>query len=380
MIHCKKKSRLAVLRQPWLRLFALAWLFFSLMMLNSPTFLRASEPSTAFSSSRVLLLRNGQMLSGQISYAGANYHVLLPTGEIRIRASEVEYVCQDIQEALVRKYEAIEPGDLAGYLRLTDWCIEHELFVEADRLLVSIENLAPPSARTRVKLTRRNLEMAQNPVSSAPPVPTLDSQPADGAVEGAIDDAEALDRLTRNMPEGTVETYRRTVQPILMAGCAAARCHGNAASNEFRLIRPTHGHIISRRATQRNLQAILRWIDLENVSESPLLSAASRPHGAAKEPVLGEGESVRLEHLSKWVSSLASQTVDTTVKADPPDHIEDQPAALSQSIERSSARVPAKSSDFPRSPGTRETAEYLDPWDPAIFNRRYHNGSRDASR
>jgi hypothetical protein len=75
----------------------------------------------------VLLLKNGQVLSGRITPAGDHY--LLTTGEteIRLKAVDVEYCCRDLEEGYQRKSLAIEPGRVEPHLDLADWCLRHGL-------------------------------------------------------------------------------------------------------------------------------------------------------------------------------------------------------------------------------------------------------------
>ena len=75
----------------------------------------------------VLLLRNGQMIEGQISRNNDHYQVNLPYGEIRVRVADVEFCCRTLQEGYERKRAAIQVGNVQDHLELAQWCERHGL-------------------------------------------------------------------------------------------------------------------------------------------------------------------------------------------------------------------------------------------------------------
>ena len=325
-------------------------------------FAAAETPDT-----KVLLLRNGQVLSGQISYEGDHYRVTFPTGEIRVRRTEVEHLCRDLVDAFETKRRKIEAQDVTGQMRLADWCIRVELLSQADALISAAEQVVPQSSR--VRLSRRNLQLARNPARAVPEVPALEKSPGYSRSE--------LESMTRSMPDGTVETFRKTIQPMLLAGCAAARCHGVAATNDFRLIRPVRGHVLSRRATQRNLQAILRWIhsgpvvddEADVQGETSILSQMTKSHGTSKESVSFAADSQQVRKVAEWMAALGKPNV-----GQPPIQFGEQRAALSQALEPDErGRRGLRSERSPRSTSSGPSPDIKDAWDPAIFNRRHHD-------
>ncbi len=69
----------------------------SLLAAAAGAILSAQEPAGVPSpQDGVLLMRNGQVIEGKISPAGDFYYVALPSGQLRLRASDVELVCRDI--------------------------------------------------------------------------------------------------------------------------------------------------------------------------------------------------------------------------------------------------------------------------------------------
>ena len=74
-----------------------------------------------------LVLRNGEVIEGQIELIGDRYRAAMATGEIRVRASEVEFVCRTLDEAYQVKRAAIASPQLHDHLALADWCQRHGL-------------------------------------------------------------------------------------------------------------------------------------------------------------------------------------------------------------------------------------------------------------
>lgn len=327
--------------------------------------LAAEEGFSSPSNSRVLLLRNGQAIVGQVSYEGEYYRVVLPTGEIRIRAAEVEHLCRDLQDAYRVKWAAISPNDVDAQMRLADWCVEYKMFEQAEALIVVAEQASPEMARVRI--ARRNLQLALNPQRSPPSVPAMRVAP--------LSNRGDLDALTKSMPHGTVETFRKTIQPMLVAGCAAARCHGTVATNEFRLIRPVRGHILSRRATQRNLQAVLTWLNSDKASqgaagETPILTRMMTAHGGEAKSVALSVDSPQYQVMVNWVADVTRPAVSPL-----PTSSGQRGAALSQTLESADGRqvgaVPRPTSAANDEDKSRASGQE-DAWDPGIFNDRHH--------
>ena len=322
-----------------------------------------AEAQNARQATRYLLLKNGQELAGEVSYEGEHYRLRLPSGEIRVPRDDVAQLCRDLDEVLAVKRAGLQPDDLHGQVRLIEWCIDRRLLGPAEVLLAEAE--ARAAHHSRVQLTRRLLELAQRTPTQAPAVPMLEAQ--------REEEQERLEHLTRALPEGTVEAFRRTIQPNLLVGCAAARCHGSNSGHELRLFRPTGRNVLTRRSTQRNLESLLRWIDREAPAQSPLLVAAATPHGNLEEAVYGPAQQQRLDTLTAWVESVAtsehvSQPATVATATTP-----DSPPTLSQALVEPRNRQPSRAAGSKDEPQQRGGDAETDPCDPAIFNRRHHD-------
>ena len=220
----------------------------------------------------VLLLRNGQMIEGRITFSEDHYLVELPGEEIRLRAADVEFFCHSLEEGYERKRTAIQAGNAQDHLELAQWCERHGLYRSATAELADAAAIEPKHPMLGV--LKRRLELATQQTPPAKPAAKAATMPT----------ADDLDRMTRNMPPGTVEMFAQVVQPLLMNHCMASGCHGPQSENNFRLLRAPVNQPAGRRLTQRNLHAVLQYVNYADAQSSRLLTAVSKPHGPVKTP------------------------------------------------------------------------------------------------
>lgn len=349
----------------------------------------------------VLLLNNGETIQGRITRAGDYFIVVVTNGEIRIKAASVEFVCDDLKEGYSRKRSAIRLDTAQEHLQLGQWCLHHGLIDEARRELAEAESKQP--AHPLIAVLRRRLEVDRRPPQRAKP-------PASPAKAVS---AEELDRLVRTMPPGSVETFAQSIQPILVNHCTTSGCHNPQSDSGFRLRKVPASRPPGRRLTQRNLHATLEWVDREHPEASPLLTAPLRAHGTTKGPIFSPKELAQYQQVGRWVFGLAQGAAKKH-----PSQVEPQSGHLSQAIApktvvdkgpfaapravQAAAQQPVADSTkgtdaTPNVPGQRPSGESrqgryelprrsppmrgnpepgfkpVDPFDPAIFNRRYHS-------
>ncbi len=261
-----------------------------------PALVTAEQPPLASAGGEgVVLLRNGQVLHGKVTRTGDHYIVSLSSGEIRLKADAVERVCRDLEEGYQQKHADVEQGKVQDRLELAQWCIRQELFGYAVRELT--DAIAADPTHPRIALVERQLELARE---------RRTPQSGGAAKPDATPSNDDLDRLTRGMPPGTVETFSNTIQPLLLNTCTAAGCHGPQSETKLRLLRIPLGKTPSRRLTQRNLHAVLATINRDDPPASPLLTAPIAPHGTAKAAIFTNREVVQYKHLVDWVHRVAS--------------------------------------------------------------------------
>jgi hypothetical protein len=343
----------------------------------------------------LLLLRNGQLLEGKITPSGDRFHVELPSGEVWVKAVDVEVHCRTLEEGYWFKRSAMPLGIVQSHLDLAQWCLQHTLLGHAADELRDALAVDPRHPRIELLLRRLQLAQQQKPPAMKPAAPISSTTPS----------AEELDRLVRGMPAGAVETFTSSIQPLLINSCTSAGCHGPAAEQEPRWVRAYAGRTTSRRLTQRNLHTTLTLIDREKPLESPLLTVPAQPHGMSKTAVFTDPQAAGYRQLVAWVQHV-SQSPHTlqpasVASASPP---------LLQTISPSNiqrvhfeAPLPSQSTDplpaenepglsplqpriGPGAPPPRSTPQRgelpsgfqpRDAFDPEIFNRRYFPGRRD---
>ncbi len=316
----------------------------------------------------VLVLRNGQVVQGQITRLGDRYVVTFgETGEVRFSVGDVEFQCASLEEAYFRKRDILDTASTRQRLDLADWCLRHDLPHRAADQLLSAMAINPFDSRAH-GIRRRMLHMAQaREISTQPdtaPEPTLDWQ--------------AIERALETMPLKTVEDYTTSVQVLLLNRCGTNACHGNQAISRFHLLRPLRDKALPRRLTQRNLYSTLQMIDVENPDQSPLLTTPLGPHGGEKSGMFEGRNERQWEQLRDWVRSVA-------YTPEAPDYVAPEPAGPSKiglgagvgSPQPSTAAMGHEEihrSVFARQSSVqRDGEDYTprDPFDPAIFNRRY---------
>jgi hypothetical protein len=231
-----------------------------------------------------------------------------------------------------------------------------------------------------IGVLERRLKMAMEPPSPRPP-PAKPICPAPSA--------EELDRLVRGMPPGSVKTFTETIQPLLMNRCAASACHGPRSESGFRLVRIPSGRPPGRRLTQRNLHAVLPWVDREDPAASRLLTTPIRPHGTAKTAVFTNHQIAQYKRMVDWVYRVARVPTPELPATVAP---KEQPPVRAMPAESRERDLPPQDVSAPSDqqsgadsgqqkppvlgPSVQRGAPLpvfvpVDPFDPEIFNRRF---------
>src|SRR5262245_11055405 len=232
----------------------------------------AGEP-TASPQVQLIVLRNGEVLRGAISRQDDRILVVGEGSEIRLPARNVDFECQSLDDAYSTLARRIAAESVDDHLNLAQWCLRQGLTGYAAKEISAAIAIDPrnPKISTLDRCRQQALQAAADSSSLPESSDTL-AKPA------APVSADELDRLVRSLAPGAVESFKLSIQPILLAHCATAGCHGPNSSSAFALTRPLDD-ATSRRLTQRNLYNTLRWIDHSNPAQSKLLTLAREPHG-----------------------------------------------------------------------------------------------------
>ncbi len=265
----------------------------------------ADDPSYG-ARSGVLLLRNGELISGEITQAGDHYDVALRDGEIHVRVADVEAVCRDLQDCYAVKRGHVAPLNINDQLALGEWCLRHRLLDEARRAFE--DATAMDATHPKLALLERRLKFAVEPprAEEAKAAAPVVDQPS----------GEDLDRAVHGLPPRAVEYFTTHVQPMLLNHCSTAGCHGPQSVTSFQLLRLPSGRTGSRRSTQRNLYSALALINRDQPSNSPLLTAPASAHGTTKSPIFGKHQANQYRQLVEWVYLVSSQKPEPVADGD----------------------------------------------------------------
>lgn len=303
----------------------------------------------------VIVLKNRQVLEGEVTPAGDYYLVSLgKTGQVRLAAKDVEMICADLAEAYDRKASAIEGKSAAAHLELADWCLRQSLHARAGEQLSLARSLDPKNRKLTELEQRLSFATAKPAKTAARPVSTT-----------ATVGAQQLERTMQELPPGAVEHFTSVVQPILMDRCGAVKCHGVGSTASFQLLQPLPGKVPSRRFTQRNLFATLSAVNKARPDDSRILEMALKPHGHVPSAGFKSSGDRQYKELVEWVQSLRA-----VPRQLPPETVStDQIGTLRPQI-GSPASLPAEKDEVADEPTAPSPAR--DPFDPEVFNRRYH--------
>lgn len=331
------------------------------VLLAASLWARAADFAALSPQHAVLVLRNGQVLEGEVTSAGDYYLLSLgKTGQVRLAAKEVGMVCRDLQEAYQRKAAATNAKSAEAHVELAEWCLRQSLYEQVRAELAAAKAVEPDYRR--IADVERRLEFATTPREAAatptpPPVATVGTQ--------------QLDRTMKELPPGTVEHFASVIQPILLDRCGNARCHGSATAPRFQLVQPVPGKIPSRRFTQRNLFSALQIVNKEVADDSELLAMSLKVHGPVRWSAFKSEDDKQYREVAEWIASLRPIPTQT------------QPATVNTAqVGRPRPQMGSSGSDAPPNPSEQAAADQAgstgrDPFDPAVFNRRFHAAEKE---
>ena len=287
------------------RLFLLfcAWAFLGMAAVN----IRAEEPTSLTNRQGVLLLTSNRLVEGRISHSAGGYVVEKQFGTLVISFDQVRLTALDRGEAF-RKLKAMLPKkNVDTNVSLAQWCMTYGLYSECRAELRDALALQPDRDDAR-KLLKRLEEIINpsKPVHLAQPV--APSRTQDGFL---VREPRSLAGLS---PE-SARYFVIKVQPILMNKCGNASCHGSMVANEFRLTRVGFRRRSHRIFAERNLSAVLKFVDLKTPDNSPLLRVPKGSHGRGGRVVFsGPQGKAQWRSLRDWVRTIAKELPSTSDK------------------------------------------------------------------
>ena len=344
----------------------------------------------------ILLLKNGQVIEGRIEFSVDHYTVHMPDEEMQIRASNIEFFCRDLEDGYQHKKSVVQPNNVEERLHLAQWCEQHGMLSHASEELDAAEKIDDKNPMIKILRNRLQVLVAVKKELPIHPKP-MAKLPGD----------EELDQMIRGMPPGAVQQYVNVVQPILLNLCpgAGGSTPGLSPTGRLQLLRPPYGESPNRRITQRNLFAVLQFVNWDEPGASPLLAGIiggeasvtvrhSEQYRRIKEwvyaitqkPMLNGSESLaggepeipsipemaqqiprskraKTHNAPRTVRSIADPDVDQ-------DGDDAEPGVATPKGASPTGKTPGHAVAKPASGAAAQTSPGADPFDPAEFNRQ----------
>jgi hypothetical protein len=261
-----------------------------------------SEPETVAANSekkQFYLLRTGFLTEGTAANNGKQYLLKTNFGTMSVPAANVEFVGATREDVYHYKKGLANDRDCNELIKLAEWCFNNNLTQQGIAEYQRALQAAPNAVLADV--IRKRLEALQNPTSEPTGLsgvrtvfPSSPQEPDNGM--------NGVNRWINGIPKPVVNGFTKKVQPVLVSRCAATDCHGSGGENQFKLGIPSH---TLGNTTYRNLRSVLQWIDLDYPVESQLLSALISYHGGAKAAF--SVESTQYNNIVQWVRLAAKE-------------------------------------------------------------------------
>jgi len=340
---------------------------------ESPSFGDSSNGAVA----GLLVLRNGNVLSGHVIRLKDYYQVEMSNGQLRVPVNQVDRFCHNLDEAYAERRRLRTGSTADSHLELAQWCIRHKLYEHASRELHDARTI--DSRHRKLALLESRLQhVQQSDKARQSNLAPIDLNPAPIAIETVNSQPQGQSKLIRRLPQRERAKFVRQIQPMLVKSCAATGCHQSGAARAWQLNRLAVDGAGHPQATLGNLNSTLAQIDWQVPQESPLIGFARNPHGS-----LGQGASQplrlrQLQLLRSWLEQIAtsSQALDLAEEYAKP-VVENRSPQGRLQIPKSGLKIPASIRD--RQGVRTASAEVEDPFDPEVFNRQYGRTAKPAN-
>lgn len=363
---------------------------------------------------RVILMNSGRILTGFATRNAGGWLVEQSNGRVQVPGEQVKIVADSLVDAYRKQRDSVVEPTPATHVALAQWCISYRLHGEARDELRKCLKLDPDDSSAR-KLLRRLDDMLDPAIDkrSGP----AEQSPLRSPEGFLVPDAESLGGLSTD----AALSFTQRVQPLLVNKCGNASCHGTTSHTEkssgFHLMPVRSGSNSHRLYTERNLAEVMRYVDVQEPSLSPLVAIPQGAHGGTAGVFHGTNGNAQIKMLRAWIKTVAAE------KRAEEDELADRPSifnksrtptppprelavdSLAEEIEissRASVRpriaegaaakpektparpmanpsgvIPASGKDPRGNPedSPRDT-EKIDAFDPDVFNRQFHASPR----
>ena len=254
-------------------------------------FLYAQDGDKGPTRGKVLLLKTGHAMEGDIEKVGTQFCIRRGKSEVWIGEDKAIRLCADWDDAYAYAQTQIKLDDANDRVKLARWCHMHRLTERALGQARAALELQPQNADAKQIVTLLERALKEPPAKPATPAPAAAARP--------VEPAPAVDVSFESQV-----AFSTKVQPILMNRCAA--CHASAAAGgKFHLDRVSDSG--QKASTHRNLAAVLTHLDLDRPAISPFLVKAITPHGDAQTAPIKDRTAKPMQTMQQWVEQTVAK-------------------------------------------------------------------------
>ncbi len=321
----------------------------------------------------VIVLRNGNVLAGTIRQAGPHYFIESEGASLQVPAEQVEMACGSLAEAYEQRRRDRVGASADAHLELARWCLRNNLLDQAAREVLDARTRDPGHSslvlldtqiRQMLEIEAGRRERAASVAASGAPL-----------AEPVSDTPTSAAPLLTPSPEAQT-LFVRSIQPMLIHGCATGGCHQTDSPQQMRLDRWALDGNGDPDRIRRNLEAILTQINAKDPASSPVLLRARQPHGSRNGSRSKALATYQAALLLDWLNEAAG------VEPAPPAELEPAaPAATGETavlppVEEGIAAPPTSLAATSRAPSAALAAAAQsafvprDAFDPEIFNHQ----------
>lgn len=365
-----------------------------------------------------VLLKNDNVLFGRARQLGEFVMVTTAAGgEVRLPRVSVACWAEHIRDLYQFRVDQRGKPNLRSHLRDARWCVRYDLYDLAAKELIAARRIEPNNKEAIVLENRLRNLVAPRPVNKSAATrigagQNVISVDGENEIRPAAFDADHSD--ASDFDPDTVRRFASHIQPMLINRCGV--CHQTMArtvdnqipATKWHLLVPSVGSRASAAITRSNLQGMISYIDAQAPQNSPLLVMATTDHGGSTAP-LGQRNTKAIQSLDYWVKLAANslrngqqltQEERTSEEDDVQGNISrdrntvpssgiSEVAPMNSAFGRLLEESTVTSMDAPGVPpakdlpghGVKSVPHRLppvsNPFDPDLFNRRFHAVNSD---
>lgn len=311
-----------------------------------------------------VLLKNDNVLFGSATQLGDFVIVRRgPGNEIRLPRKDVACWADSVRNLYRYRVDHRPKQNIAALIKDARWCLRYDLTDLANDDIQSALRL-DPRHRDVLRL-QRQLERRFSP---APKTVSYSTAPLLVQQAGHSDDPPDLSGADLHV----LASFARDIQPMLANRCGT--CHSHTSPRAWKLTTHSVGARVSARTTRENLSATMRFIDPGQPESSELWVKAVTPHGGAP-AALDPRRQKAMTAFQQWLGSLTlsyGDSVPPPPRVSEPTHAEpaNEQQPLIDDEPASGTRMKLRPVAGPHGPA--RLPQVANPFDPDLFNRRYH--------